>query len=83
MTSFIRKLGRKAYVRIGGLATVGIGLSGCTSDVGLGNTSDGYGGGWYDDYLYPGHGFFPFNNCGRRYAMRDNYRRNWSERRHH
>ena len=111
--SFILKLGNNALLRIGALATVGIGLSGCTYDVGLGYASNGYGGGyyecdpyspfdsyydcdngygfsnigygggWYDNYWYPGHGYFLFDSYGRRYAMRDNYRRYWGERRHH
>jgi hypothetical protein len=42
----------------------------------------GYGGGWYDNYWYPGYGFFLFDNYGQRYNMRDNHRRYWGEKRH-
>jgi hypothetical protein len=43
----------------------------------------GYGGGWYDSYWYPGHGYYLFDNYGRRHAMRDHHRRYWGEKRHH
>lgn len=42
----------------------------------------GFGGGWYDSYFYPGHGYYLFDNYGRRHAMRDNHRRYWGEKRH-
>jgi hypothetical protein len=42
----------------------------------------GFGGGWYDNYYYPGHGIFLFDTFGRRYSMREQYRRYWGERRH-
>ncbi len=42
----------------------------------------GYGGGWYQDYYYPGHGFYIFDRGGRRYQMYDNHRRYWGNRRH-
>lgn len=51
-------------------------------DNGYGFSNIGYGGGWYDNYWYPGYGLFLFDNGGRRYAMRDNHRRYWGERRH-
>ena len=51
-------------------------------DNGYGFSNIGYGGGWYDNYWYPGHGFFLFDSYGRRFAMRDNHRRYWGERRH-
>ena len=41
-----------------------------------------FGGGWYDNYYYPGHGIFLFDTFGRRYPMREQYRRYWGERRH-
>ena len=41
----------------------------------------GFGGGWYDSYWYPGHGYFVFDNYGRRFNMRDNHRRYWGDRR--
>lgn len=43
----------------------------------------GFGGGWYDSYWYPGHGYYLFDNYGRRHAMRDHHRRYWGEKRHH
>ncbi len=51
-------------------------------DNGYGFSNIGYGGGWYDNYWYPGHGFYLFDNYGRRHNMRDNHRRYWGERRH-
>ncbi len=42
----------------------------------------GYGGGWYQDYWYPGHGFFIFDRFGRRYDMYDHHRRYWGQRRY-
>ena len=41
----------------------------------------GFGGGWYDSYWYPGHGYYVFDNYGRRFNMRDNHRRYWGDRR--
>lgn len=51
-------------------------------DYGHGFNNIGYGGGWYDNYWYPGYGFFLFDNIGRRYPMRDHHRRYWGEKRH-
>ena len=42
----------------------------------------GFAGGWFGNYYYPGHGVFLFDNVGRRYPMREQYRRYWGERRH-
>ena len=42
----------------------------------------GYGGGWYQDYWYPGYGFYIFDRGGRRYNMHDSHRRYWAGRRH-
>ncbi len=42
----------------------------------------GFGGGWYDNFYYPGHGYYLFDYYGRRHAMRDNHRRYWGEKRH-
>ncbi|MGB5076493.1 MAG: hypothetical protein WBO17_03330 [Sphingorhabdus sp.] len=53
----------------------------CDNNLGFHNI--GFGGGWYENYWYPGYGLFLFDNYGRRYPMRDNYRRYWGERRHH
>ncbi len=51
-------------------------------DYGNGFYNIGYGGGWYDNYWYPGYGFYLFDNVGRRYPMRDSHRRYWGEQRH-
>jgi len=53
----------------------------CDFRQGFGNI--GFGGGWYDNYYYPGYGFILFDNVGRRYPMRDHHRRYWGERRHY
>lgn len=50
-------------------------------DYGYGFANIGYGGGWYDQYYYPGHGVYIFDRGGRRYAMRDNHRRHWARQR--
>lgn len=50
-------------------------------DYGRGFANIGFGGGYYDNYYYPGYGFFLFDNVGRRYAMRDHHRRYWGEKR--
>jgi hypothetical protein len=51
-------------------------------DTSYGFYNIGYGGGWYDSYWYPGHGYYIFDRGGRRYNMRDNHRRYWGEQRH-
>jgi hypothetical protein len=50
-------------------------------DYGYGFSNVGYGGGWYDNFYYPGYGLFLFDNYGRRFNMRDDYRRYWAGRR--
>lgn len=50
-------------------------------DYGQGFANIGFGGGYYDNYFYPGYGFFLFDNVGRRYPMRDHHRRYWGEKR--
>ena len=51
-------------------------------DYGQAFSNIGFGGGWYDNYYYPGYGIFLFDTFGRRYPMREQYRRYWSEQRH-
>ena len=51
-------------------------------DYGHAFSNIGFGGGWHDNYYYPGHGIFLFDTFGRRYPMREQYRRYWGERRH-
>ncbi len=51
-------------------------------DYGQGFGNIGFGGGWYENYYYPGYGIFLFDNGGRRYPMRERYRRYWGEKRH-
>ncbi len=41
----------------------------------------GFGGGWYDSFWYPGHGYYVFDNYGRRFNMHDHHRRYWGDRR--
>ena len=50
-------------------------------DSGHGFANIGFGGGWYDQYYYPGYGAYIFDRGGRRHAMRDNHRRHWSRQR--
>jgi hypothetical protein len=49
----------------------------------LGFVNIGFGGGWYDNYYYPGHGFYLFDSYGSRYSMHDRYRRYWAQQRYH
>ncbi len=51
-------------------------------DYGQAFSNIGFSGGWYDNYYYPGYGIFLFDTFGRRYPMREQYRRYWGERRH-
>ncbi len=51
-------------------------------DYGYGFANIGFGGGWYDDFFYPGYGLFVFDRIGHRHQMRNNHRRYWAHRRH-
>ena len=50
-------------------------------DSGYGFANIGFGGGWYDQYYYPGYGVYIFDRGGRRHAMRDTHRRHWARQR--
>jgi len=50
-------------------------------DYGYGFANIGYGGGWYDQYYYPGYGIYVFDRGGRRHAMRDHHRHYWARQR--
>lgn len=50
-------------------------------DYGYGFANIGFGGGWYDQYYYPGYGIYVFDRGGRRHAMRDHDRRYWAKQR--
>lgn len=50
-------------------------------DYGYGFANIGYGGGWYDQFYYPGYGIHIFDRGGRRHAMRDHHRRYWARQR--
>lgn len=41
----------------------------------------GFGGGWYQDYYYPGYGLFLFDRYGRRHGMSHDYLTYWGGRR--
>lgn len=51
------------------------------SDYGGGFVQIGFGGGWYDDYYYPGHGLWMFDRYRNRYPLRDRYLNYWGGRR--
>ena len=51
----------------------------CDSSYGYANI--GFGGGWYDDFYYPGYGLYVFDNRGSRHVMKNNHRRHWAQRR--
>ena len=50
-------------------------------DNGHGYANIGFGGGWYDNYYYPGYGFHIFDHRGSRHAMQQNHRRYWARQR--
>lgn len=50
-------------------------------DYGYGFANIGFGGGWYDQYYYPGYGIYIFDRGGKRHAMRNNHRRHWARQR--
>jgi hypothetical protein len=50
-------------------------------DYGYGFSNIGFGGGWYDNFYYPGHGIFVFDSYGSRFNMRDHHRRYWGSQR--
>jgi hypothetical protein len=50
-------------------------------DYGYGFANIGYGGGWYDQFYYPGYGIYVFDRGGHRHAMRNNHRRHWARQR--
>ena len=62
MAGFTQKLRSKLVLRIAALATVGISVSGCTYDVGLGYASDGYGYGGGGSGYYDCDPYSPFDN---------------------
>ena len=41
----------------------------------------GFGGGWYDEYYYPGYGMWMFDNYRNRYPLRGQYLNYWGGRR--
>ena len=51
------------------------------SDYGSGFVQIGFGGGWYDDYYYPGYGTWMYDNYRNRYPLRGPYLNYWGGRR--
>lgn len=51
------------------------------SDYSGGFVQIGFGGGWYDDYYYPGYGLWMFDNYRNRYPLRGQYLNYWGGRR--
>lgn len=51
------------------------------SDYGSGFVQIGFGGGWYDNYYYPGYGTWMFDNYRNRYPLRGQYLNYWGGRR--
>lgn len=116
MTNLVAKITAKAALKIAAAAGIGLGLTGCVYDagIGLGYASDnyannaggygcdpyspfdsyydcdyrygfgniGFGGGWFNNYYYPGNGFFLFDNYGRRFNMQRDHFRYWGQRRY-
>lgn len=51
------------------------------SDYGSGFAQIGFGGGWYDNYYYPGYGLWLFDSYNNRYPLRGQYLNYWGGRR--
>lgn len=51
------------------------------TDYGGGFVQIGFGGGWYDDYYYPGYGTWMYDNYRNRYPLRGQYLNYWGGRR--
>ena len=71
-------------------ATAAFAVSGCmTGDYGYGGVSLGYNSGyyaspywgWYDNYYYPGTGYYIYDRGGGRHHWNDSQRRYWESRR--
>lgn len=52
---------------------------GCDVEYGFANI--GFGGGWHQDFYYPGFGFFLFDRGGNRFRMNNYYQGYWGNRR--
>ena len=74
------------------VAAATLGLGGCVAYDDYGYPSSrvsvgvGYGApyyGWYDDYYYPGAGYYVYDRYGDRYYISDRYRNYWWARRAH
>lgn len=50
-------------------------------DYGAGFVNIGFGGGWYDNYYYPGSGLWLFDSYNNRYPLRGQYLNYWGGRR--
>jgi hypothetical protein len=66
---------------VGGAA---LAAAGCATDGygGYGYTDLSYGSdyGWYDDYYYPGSGYYVYERSGKRHRWSDSQRRHWQSR---
>lgn len=72
-------------------ATAFLGLSACSTYDGYGYGGASYGAslgyasspyyGWYDDFYYPGTGYYVYDRVGRRHAWNDGQRHYWQGRR--
>lgn len=51
------------------------------ADYGAGFVNIGFGGGWYDNYYYPGYGLWLFDSYNNRYPLRGSYLNYWGGRR--
>ena len=62
------------------VAAASAALAGCSTYGGYGGLSLGYGGGYYDDYYYPGTGYYVYDRRGTRHRWNDSQRRYWQSR---
>jgi hypothetical protein len=81
-----------AALTLGGCYNDGYGYGGVSAGIGSGGYYGGgydpyYGGGfgypaygWFDNFYYPGNGYYVYDRGGRRFPMRDRDRQHWHSR---
>lgn len=78
-----------SVLTLGGCTTDGYGYGGVNVGYGSGYYYDGYPNGpyapygWYDDYYYPGSGYWLYDRYGARHRWTERQRRYWEQRREH
>jgi hypothetical protein len=75
---------KSSIVRLALIGGAALAVTGCVTDgyggygysgLSYGYASPGYGYGWYDDYYYPGTGYYVYERSGARHRWNDSQRR--------